>query len=83
MSGLREAFDEIVADVPVYGDLDRAIEQADHQRRRRAGTIAGLVAAAAVVAVIAGALAVTRDANTMAPAPATSDCNTTRRSTRK
>ena len=22
MSGMREAFDEIVADVPVYGDLD-------------------------------------------------------------
>ncbi len=78
MSGLREAFDEIVADVPVYGDLDRAIERADHKRRRRAGMIAGLVAAAAVVAVIAGALAVTRDANTMAPIdPATSTPSST------
>jgi dipeptidyl aminopeptidase/acylaminoacyl peptidase len=63
MSGLREAFDEIVADVPVYGDLDRAIEQADRERRHRQGMIAGLAAAAAVAAVIVGALAVTRDAN--------------------
>ena len=54
MSGLHEAFDEIVADVPVYGDLDRAIEQADRERRRRYGVVAGLVAAAAVVAVIVG-----------------------------
>ena len=63
MSGLREAFDEIVADVPVYGDLDRAIEQADRERRRRNGAVAGLAAAAAVVAVIVGVLAVTRDGN--------------------
>jgi Tol biopolymer transport system component len=63
MSGLREAFDEIVADVPVYGDLDRAIEQAERERRRRYGVVAGLAAAAAVVAVIVGVLAVTRDAN--------------------
>jgi len=27
MSGLHDAFDEIIADVPVYGDLGRAIEQ--------------------------------------------------------
>ncbi len=60
MSGLREAFEEIVADVPVYGDLDRAIEQADRERRRRYGVVAGL-AVAAVVAVIVGVLAVTGD----------------------
>ena len=35
MSGLHEAFDEIVARVPVYGDLDGAIEQAEQERRRR------------------------------------------------
>jgi dipeptidyl aminopeptidase/acylaminoacyl peptidase len=63
MSGLREAFDQIVADVPVYGDLDRAIEQAERERRHRYGVVAGLVAAAAVVAVIIGLLAVTRDGN--------------------
>jgi hypothetical protein len=61
MSGLREAFDEIVADVPVYGALDRAIEQADRERRHRNGRVAGLAAAAVVVAVIVGALAITRD----------------------
>lgn len=61
MSGLREAFDEIVADVPVYGDLDRAIEQAERERRRRYGVVAGLAAAAAVVALIVGVLAVTGD----------------------
>jgi hypothetical protein len=61
MSGLREAFDEIVADVPVYGDLGRAIEQADRERRRRHGVAAVLVAAAAAVAVIVGVLAGTRD----------------------
>ena len=48
MSGLHEAFDEIVADVPVYGDLDKAIEQADRERRHRYGVVAGLAAAAAV-----------------------------------
>ena len=67
MSGLHEAFDEIVADVPVYGDLDRAIEQAERERRRRYGAIAGLAAAAAVVAVIVGVLAVTRDGNNSQP----------------
>lgn len=61
MSGLHEAFDEIVADVPVYGDLDRAIEQADQERRRRLAVVASLSAAAAVVAVIVGALVITRD----------------------
>lgn len=60
MSGLREAFDELVADVPVYGDLDRAIERADRERRRQRGLLAGLAAAAAVVAVVVGVLAVTR-----------------------
>ena len=63
MSGLREAFDEILAESPVYGDLDRAIEQADRERRHRYGVVAGLVAAAAVLAVILGALLVTRDAD--------------------
>lgn len=59
MSGLHEAFDEIVADVPAYGDLDRAIEQADRERRRRHGMVAGLAAAAAVIAVVVGVLALT------------------------
>jgi hypothetical protein len=63
MSGLREAFDEIVADVPVYGDLDRAIEQAERERRRRYGVAAGLAAAAAAVVLVVGVLAVTRDEN--------------------
>jgi hypothetical protein len=63
MSGLRQAFDEIVADVPVYGDLDRAIGRADRERRRRNGVVAGLVAVAAVALVIVGLLAVTRDGN--------------------
>ena len=61
MSGLREAFDELVADVPVYGDLDRALLQAERERRRRHGLVAGLAAAAAVVAVIVGVVATTRD----------------------
>jgi hypothetical protein len=68
MSGLHDAFDEIVADVPVYGDLDRAIEQADRERLRQHGVAAGLVAAAAVVAVIVGVLAVTHD-DSAAPQP--------------
>jgi hypothetical protein len=63
MSGLHEAFDEIVADVPVYGDLDRAIEQADRQRRHRNGVVAGLVAAAAAVVLIVGVLALNRDSD--------------------
>ena len=70
MSGLHEAFDEIVAGVPVYGDLDRAIAQAEQERRRRLSVVASLAGAAAVVAVIAGVLAVTRDENrTLQPAP--------------
>ena len=68
MSGLHEAFDDIVADVPVYGDLDRAIERADRERRRRYGAIAGLAAAAAVVVVVVGVLAGSRDGNS-APQP--------------
>jgi hypothetical protein len=67
MSGLREAFDEIVADVPVYGDLDRAIEQAAREQRRRLGAIAGLAAAAAVLVVIAGLLAVSGDTDSAPP----------------
>lgn len=61
MSGLHEAFDEIVADVPVYGDLDRAIEEAERDRRRRYGAVAGLAAAAAVVVLIVGVLTLDRD----------------------
>lgn len=60
MNALRDAFEEIVADVPVYGDLDRAIEQADGERRQRVTLVVGLTAAAAVLAVIAGALATHR-----------------------
>jgi hypothetical protein len=67
MNGLHKAFDEIVADVPVYGDLDRAIEQADRNRHRRYAVVAGLAAAAAVVAVIAGMLAVAQDTDTAPP----------------
>lgn len=63
MSSLREALDAIVADVPVYGDLDRAIQEVEGERRRRYGVIAGLVAAAAVVLVVVGVLAVTRAAD--------------------
>lgn len=63
MSGPREAFGEIVADVPVYGDLDRPIEQAERERRRRYGKVAGLAAAAAVVVMSVGVLAVTRDSD--------------------
>jgi len=61
MSGLHEKFDEIVEYVPMYGDLDRAIEQAERDRRHRYGVVAGLAAVAAVVVVIVGMLAVTRD----------------------
>ena len=64
MSGLHEAFDEIVVDGPVYGDLDRAIEQADRERHRRYGVVASLAAAAAVVAVIIGVLAMNGDRDT-------------------
>lgn len=67
MSSLHEKFDEIVADVPVYGDLDRAVEQAERERRQRYGMVAGLAAAAAVVAVIVGVLAVTGDGNRSQP----------------
>jgi hypothetical protein len=60
MSGLHERFDELVADVPTYGDLDRAIERAGREDRRRRGTVAGL-AAAAVVALVLGTAAVVDD----------------------
>jgi hypothetical protein len=56
MSSPHDAFDEIVADVPVYGDLDRAIERAHREQRRRNRAIAGL-ATAAVMAVIVSLLA--------------------------
>jgi hypothetical protein len=67
MCGLRDAFDEIAADVPVYGDLDRAIEQADRERRRLYGLVVGLAAAAAVLVVVAGLLAVTRNTGSAPP----------------
>ena len=67
MSGLHERFDEIVADVPTYGDLDRAIERADRERRHRHGVIAGVAAAAAVVAVVIGVLVIGRDTDTAPP----------------
>ena len=67
MSGLRDAFDEIVAEVPEYGDLDRAIEQAERDQRHRHGLVAGLAAAAAVLVVIAGLVAVSRDTDTAPP----------------
>ena len=54
MSGLHERLAEIVADVPAYGDLDRAIARAGREDRRRRGALAGL-AAAAVVALVVGA----------------------------
>lgn len=63
MSGLREAFADLVADVPAYGDLDRAIEQAARERRRHHGVVAALAAVAAVLAVVAGVLAISRDGN--------------------
>lgn len=69
MSGLHEAFDEMVAGVAEYGDLDRAIEQVERERRRRFRVVAGLAAAAAVVAVIGGVLALTRDDAPGTPQP--------------
>jgi hypothetical protein len=68
MNGLHAALDELVTDVPQYGDLDRAIAQADQERRRRYGLLAGLAAAAAVLIVIAGILVTTRG-NNAAPPP--------------
>ena len=59
MTGLHAALEEIAADVPVYGDLDRAIDQAERERRRHNGVVGGLTAAAAVVAVVVGVLATT------------------------
>ena len=69
MSRLHDAFDELVREVPAYGDLDRAIEQADQLRQRRMTVVAGLCAAAAVLVVVAGILVVTRDGDA-APEPA-------------
>jgi Tol biopolymer transport system component len=71
MSGLHRAFDQIAADVPIYGDLERALEQADRDRRRRYGLVGALAAAAAVVVLIAGVLLATRD-DDGAPSPAPS-----------
>jgi hypothetical protein len=61
MSDLHEAFDAMAAAVPVYGDLDRAIEQVERDRRRRHAAVAGLAAAAAVLVLVLGVLAVTRE----------------------
>lgn len=55
MNPLRAALDEMAANIPVYGDLDRAIEQVEHERRRRR-VLASLSVAAAVLLVIAGTL---------------------------
>jgi hypothetical protein len=54
MSRLHDAFDDIVATVPVYGDLDRAIEEVASRRRRSYGAAAGLAAAGAAAAVVVG-----------------------------
>jgi hypothetical protein len=67
MSGLREAFDAMAADVPAYGDLDRAIEQAERERRHRYGVMVGLAAAAAVITVIIGVLTVSGGTDTAPP----------------
>jgi hypothetical protein len=67
MSGLREAFDQIVADVPVYGDLEEAIEQVARERRHRYGAVVGLAAAAAALVVIAGIVAVSRATDAAPP----------------
>lgn len=67
MNSLHDAFDEIVAGVPVYGDLDRAIEQAERERRHQHGTVAAIAAAAAALVVIAGIVAVSRDTDTAPP----------------
>lgn len=74
MNGLHAALDELVTDVPQYGDLDRAIARADQERRRRYGLVAGLAAAAAVILVVVVLLAVTRGEDAapppVAPTPA-------------
>lgn len=61
MKGLREALEDMAADVPTYGDLDLAFEQVAQQRWQRIRTVAGPAAAAAVVALVLGALASTRE----------------------
>ena len=78
MSGLHEAFIDMAADVPMYGDLDRAIEQAERERRRRHGAVVGLAAAAAVLVVVAGVAAVSRDADTAPPVSPTPTPSPTR-----
>jgi hypothetical protein len=45
----------------VYGDLGRAIEQANRERRNRHGALAAAAAAAVVVALVAGAAVLTDD----------------------
>jgi len=61
MSGLRASLDEMVADTPVYGDLDRAIQQVARGRQRHVRLGMGLAAVAAVLVLVVGAVAVNRD----------------------
>lgn len=70
MNGLHAALDDLVRDVPEYGDLDRAIAEAERDRRRRNTVVAGLVAAAAALIVIAGTL-VLAQSDDAAPPPVT------------
>jgi hypothetical protein len=67
MNSLHAAFEVLVVDVPEYGDVDRAIEQAEAERRRRHGILAGLAAAAAVLIVIVGILALTQGKDAAPP----------------
>ncbi len=55
MNTPRSGFDDMAADARVYGDLDRAITQADRDRRRRDGALGALATAAVVLAMVAGA----------------------------
>lgn len=67
MSGLREALGDIVTDVPVYGDLDRALERAERDRRDRHRTILVLAATTVVLAVLIGIGAVARETGSAPP----------------
>jgi len=58
MTGLRDRFDELAAETPVYGDVDRAIRTVSH-RRRRNGMLG--VAVACALALVGGTLTMTRD----------------------
>lgn len=67
MNSLHAAFEELVQDVPEYGDLDRAIAEAEVERRRQYAVVAGLVAAAAALIVIAGTLVLTQGKDAAPP----------------